>query len=262
MMRIFDSPFAVFGVALLAQWCAAYVGDLTRRKWRPLGNVEREDFGPVVTATLTLLALIIGFSFSMAVSRYDQRKSLEEAEANAIGTEFLRADLLPSADGAKLRELLRAYVQERIAFYEGRQDGAAAEAALQAELWSAATRGPAAQPTPVAALAVAGMNEVLNAQGYARAAWWNRIPLAAWALMGLVALFANLLLGYSERRTGVLVLAVLPVVLSIAFFLIADIDSPSGGVIRVAPRNLIATQQAMAQQQQPTAPQQPTPLVQ
>jgi len=255
MTKLLDSPFAVLVIALLAQWCAAYAGDLARRKWRPLGKVEREDFGPVVAATLTLLALIIGFSFAMAVSRYDQRKNLEEAEANAIGTEFVRADLLPAADAAKLRDLLRAYVKERIAFYDGRQsggrDGAAAEAALQAELWAVAARAPAAQPTPVAALAVAGMNDVLNAQGFTRAAWWNRIPLAAWALMGLVAIFANLLLGYSERKTGVLVLAVLPVVLSIAFFLIADIDSPGGGVIRVAPRNLIATQEAMAQAPSP-----------
>src|SRR3974390_2987484 len=124
MNRIIDSPYAVFVVALLAQWCAGYVGDLTRRKLRPIGKVEREDLGPVLAATLTLLVLIVGFSFSMAVSRYDQRKNLEEAEANAIGTEFVRADLLPDADGARVRDLLLAYLQERIAFYGGERGGA------------------------------------------------------------------------------------------------------------------------------------------
>jgi hypothetical protein len=56
---------------------------------------------------LTLLGLIIGFSFSMAVNRYDQRKPYEQAEANAIGTEYVRADLLPVADAAKVHTLLR-----------------------------------------------------------------------------------------------------------------------------------------------------------
>ena len=67
----------------------------------------REDFGLILAAALTLLRLIIGFSFSMATSRYDQRKNLEEAEANAIGTEYARAGLLPAADAAKVRALLR-----------------------------------------------------------------------------------------------------------------------------------------------------------
>ena len=113
MIRIIDHPSIVFVVSLLAQWGAAYTGDVFRR-WRPIGKNEREDFNTVLTATLTLLALIIGFSFSMAVSRYDQRKNNEEAEANAIGTEYARADLLPTDDGTKLRELLRRYVNQRI----------------------------------------------------------------------------------------------------------------------------------------------------
>jgi hypothetical protein len=66
----------------------------------------REDFSVILSATLTLLGLLIGFSFSMAISRYDERKNYEEAEANAIGTEYVRADLLPAADAAKVRRPL------------------------------------------------------------------------------------------------------------------------------------------------------------
>jgi hypothetical protein len=58
-----------------------------------------------------------------------------------------------------------------------------------------------AQPTPVIGLAVSGMNDVLNSQGYTQAAWWNRIPIAAWALMAVIAICANVLVGYSTRRT-------------------------------------------------------------
>ena len=248
MIRIIDHPSIVFVVSLLAQWGAAYTGDVFRR-WRPIGKNEREDFNTVLTATLTLLALIIGFSFSMAVSRYDQRKNNEEAEANAIGTEYARADLLPTDDGTKVRELLRQYVNQRISFYHGdapQISEAASEAQkLQAELWSRVVQAAAAQSTPVLALAVSGMNDVLNSQGYTQAAWGNRIPAAAWILMGLIAIVSNLLLGYRERSAGLLVLLVVPMVASIAFFLIADIDSPRGGVIRVIPHNLIAVSQLM-----------------
>ena len=118
MIRILDHPSIVFLVFLSAQWGAAYIGDVFRRR-RPPGKSEREDFDTVLTATLTLLALIIGFSFSMAVSRYDLRKNYEEAKANAIGTEYARADLLPADDGMKLRELLRRYLNQRISFYRG-----------------------------------------------------------------------------------------------------------------------------------------------
>jgi hypothetical protein len=196
---------------------------------------------------LTLLALIISFSFSMTVSRYDQRKNYEEAEASAIGTAYARADLLPADDGTKLRELLRRYVSQRILFYhdDGSQVSEAASETqkLQSELWSRVVQAAASQSTPVVALAVSGMNDVLNSQGYTQAAWWNRIPAAAWVLMGLIAIVSNLLLGYRERSAGLLVLLVVPIVSSIAFFLIADIDSPRGGVIRVIPHNLIAVSQ-------------------
>lgn len=253
MPPIIDNPFIILLIFFVAQWCAAYLGDLFRRTVRSLEADEREDFNIVLTATLTLLGLVIGFSFSMAVSRYDQRKSYEEAEANAIGTEFVRADLLPAEDATRVRELLNQYANQRIAFYLARGE-ANVEAKLQSELWSAAAHVTKSQPTPVVALAVSGMNDVLNSQGYTQAAWWNRIPVAAWGLMGLIAILSNMLLGYRERRTSRLVLLILPVTASIAFFLIADIDSPRGGVIDVAPQNLIAVSQFMNGQQQTPNP--------
>ncbi len=245
MSSILDSPIIVFIVSLIAQWLAAYVGDFSGRG-RPVRTDEREDLDIVEAAILTLLALIIGFSFSMAVTRYDQRKNYEEAEANAIGTEYVRADLLPTTDAANVRELLRRYLDQRIASYlsnEEREIGQANTegAKLEAALWSAILPAAKAGPTPVTALLVVeGMNDVLNSQSRTQAAWWNRIPVAAWSLMGLIAISCNLLLGYGQRRKGALLLLVLPVIVSISFFLIADIDSPRGGIIRVLPHSLIA----------------------
>lgn len=206
----------------------------------------------VVGATLTLLGLIIGFSFSMALSRYEQRKSFEEAEANAIGTEYLRADLLPEVDAMKVKALLRSYLHARIEFYsagEGAQLSAidAKTSQLQNELWTAVRRLTAADRNPVTALAITGMNDVLNSQGYTQAAWWNRIPPSAWALMVAMAICSTFLVGYNAKHTrrerGLLL--VLPIVLSISFFLIADIESPRGGFIRVVPQNLLALTESM-----------------
>ncbi len=246
MSDYFENPVLVLAAAFIAQTIAAHFGDFLRKRTRSFKQGERHDFNIVQTATLTLLALIIGFSFSMAVGRYDLRKTQEEAEANAIGTEYLRADLLPGDDGSRTRELLTRYLELRISFYEG---GSARElaginrqtASLQSELWSAVRAPAISQPTPTMALVVSGMNDVINAQGYTQAAWWNRIPIGAWAMMALLAIACNLLVGYSEQRKGAFLLFVLPFVVAIAFFLIADLDGPRGGVIRVHPQNLLAT---------------------
>ncbi len=252
MSKMMDSPAAVFVFALIALWLAARVGLGLAGRRKKMEAEERDDFGMIVAATLTLLGLIIGFTFSMAISRYDQRKNYEEAEANAIGTEYVRADLLPTADGARVRELLRSYLRQRILYYETRDDGDlqrinATTSQIQNDLWSA-VRGPAAaQPTAVSALTLAGMNDVLNSQGYTQAAWWNRIPVSAWGLMILIGICCNLLIGYGGRNSEShrFLFLVLPLVVAISFFLIADIDSPRGGVILVRPQNLDSLAQSL-----------------
>ena len=237
-------PGLVFLLSFVGLASAAWLGAIVS-KLRPLPEDDLTEFNLIISAILTLLGLIIGFSFSMALNRYDQRKNYEEAEANAIGTELVRAGLLTPGDATKVRALLRKYLDERILFYMARADQDLREinartAQLQNELWSAVQDPAMAQPNPVVALAVAGMNDVLNSQGYTQAAWWNRIPHAAWALMALIAVCSNLLVGYGARTTrgGGILLLVLPLVVSIAFLLIADIDSPRGGLIHVYPQNL------------------------
>lgn len=248
-MNLFDSPFVVLVLSFVMLLVAAKIGDQFRRRLLPLKDEDRNDFGIVLGATLTMLGLLIGFTFSMAVSRYDQRKNYEEAEANAIGTEYARADLLPANDASRIRELLRSYTNQRVLFYETRDLKEIAKinavtTELQTQLWSA-VRSPAAAPTPLLALAVSGMNDVLNSQGYTQAAWWNRIPGAAWLLMFAIAVCCSFLLGYgAHQRTFITV----PIAVAISFFLIADIDSPRGGEIRVVPQNLIALSQSLGTQ--------------
>ncbi len=252
MIEFLHRPLFVFLVFFLALWLAAVVGRHILRGQSKLDKELREDFGTIVTAALTLSALIVGFSFSMAINRYDQRKNYEEGEANAIGTEYVRVDLLPVADADKLRPLLKSYLEQRIAFYLV-QDGPelqqvqARTAGLQAELWSAIRSAAAAQRDPVTALVVSGMNDVLNSQGYAQAMFWNRIPISAWALMVVVGILCNVLVGYGSRdlKTGSRLLPILPLIGAIAFMFIADIDAPRHGLIRVKPQNLTSLAESL-----------------
>jgi hypothetical protein len=247
---MFNYPVLLFPVSILVLWLSALVGAQLRKR-KPLSGDEREDFGFVQAGALTLLGLIIGFSFSMAIGRYDQRRNYEEAEANAIGTEYVRAGLLPAADAARVRAQLAEYLDLRVRFYLTRDQSAlqtnhADTGRLQTEMWSAVENPALSQPTPVIALAVGGMNDVLNSQGYTQAAWWNRIPTAAWGLMIAIAICCNLLVGYGARsaRGNSRVFLILPFFVSIAFLLIADIDAPRGGLIHVAPQNLLSLAQS------------------
>jgi hypothetical protein len=246
MQRMFnplDHPFLILVVSLLTFWISAWIGGWIRMRRGVEKEEIHEDFAFVLGATLTLLGLIVGFTFAMAVNRYDQRKNYEEQEANAIGTEYVRADLLPVEDAAKVHALLRSYLDHRVLGYKTNDQQQlrqvnAETARLQIEMWSGVRAPVAASPTPVAAVILAGMNDVLNSQGYTQAAWWNRIPVAAWALLMLISVFCNILVGYVAHGRSAFLFLILPIALSISLFLIADIDSPHHGIIRVVPQNL------------------------
>src|SRR5262249_139690 len=225
MTSIIDSPFEVLGFTFVALAVAVALGNLIRKR-RLMENEEQHDFDVVLTATLTLLGLIIGFSFSMIITRYDQRKTYEEEEANAIGTEYLRVQLLPAADAAKAHHLLKDYLEKRIQFYEARDENqnqlnqiAAETSHLQGELWAVVQGVAEKNATPVTALALSGMNDVLNSQGYTQAAWWNRFPIPAWQLLFAIAVLCNVLIGYSARRQNVFSFLALPIAVSISSFL-------------------------------------------
>jgi hypothetical protein len=252
MYRVLDHPLLLFALSFLILWLAARFGASLFRRWIRLDPDARNDFTTILAATLTLMGLIIGFTFSMAIGRYEQRKNYEEAEANAIGTEFVRTDLMAATDATQVRALLQAYIDQRLAFY---QAGSAEEirqiqtrtSQLQMQLWSAVVGTAAAQPTAIGSLVISGMNDVLNSQGYTDFSWWNRIPPSAWFLMTAIAVISHVLIGYGAQntRSESILMGVLPLIISIAFLLIADIDSPRSGIIRVAPRDLTALSESI-----------------
>ena len=250
MSQLLDNPLGLFALSLPGLWLVAFGGYFAQKFSRPLRREEHDEFKTVQGATLTLLGLIVGFTFAMSVSRYDLRKNLEESEANAIGTEIARAQLLPPASRAALEKALRAYLDRRIAFYSSGEPSEIArlardEAKLQSDIWAIVRDAAAVQPTPIVALAVAGANDVLNAQGYVAAAWANRIPAPAWELMALIAAACSGLLGFGGQRFNAFLLLVVPATISVSFLLIAEIDSPRGGLIQIAPTNLVAVAQSL-----------------
>jgi hypothetical protein len=190
MSTLLDYPRIVLVVSFLLFWGAALLGAYFRKHAQPLDPDTRDDFG-TVRRHLDSSRPSHRITFSMAVNRYDQRKNYEEAEANAIGTEFLRVELLPPNDAEKLQQMLKAYLKQRMLFYTTRdsqqhRDIDARTTALQNDLWSGVRDRVAAQPTPPVALVISGMNDVLNRRRSAGSLRY-RIPVQACDPMALIA---------------------------------------------------------------------------
>ena len=236
-------PLLAFVVSLALLVTATRVGDALRRRVGVPKEEERAESGVLLGAILTLLFFITGFTFMMATGRYDLRKACEQAEAIAIRTAYSRADLLVPADAAKVQTLLKKYLDQRILLYTTRSAGRASAVTadtvrLQAELWSTLRTALPAVPPPLMGVLVSGMDDVVNSQRSSQGAWLNRIPVAAWVLMMAIGTGACWLIGYRARRTDWVAFMIVPIGVSVCFFLMADLDSPRGGAIRVAPVNL------------------------
>ena len=244
-----SSSCLVRDYVLLLLWLAAWAGMALAYRRHELPASVREDYGTIVGATLTLLGLLIGFTFSMATTRYDLRKHLEVEEANSIGTEYARLDFLPAADAGQLHGLLRQYTGLRIRFYTTRNQAELRQlntdtARMQNQMWAFVSQAAQLQPSPLSPpFASSGMNDDFEFPGLLpNPAFWKshsnrglgldvfdchpREPALAKA-MGMHRRALSALRSSCRLRS------------SISFFLIADIDSPRGGVIRIHPQNLV-----------------------
>ena len=250
MPRLTDYPAYTFLACLILFWLAGIISRVLYRRFRKT-EPDTENYTLLLGAVLSILGLLIGFTFSMAVSRYDMRKNYEEEEANAIGTEWLRLDLLPAGEAANARPLLRNYLDQRILWYRAHTEEDVAKintetTILQDKLWLIVSTQARNSQTPVMQLVTSGMNDVFNSAGYTQAAWWNRIPRSAWLLLLVLAASCIIMIGFRNSALKKATFPwLLPVVLSFAFALIADIDSPRGGMIRIQPQNLLSLDESL-----------------
>ena len=215
-------------------------------------NREMETpVGAMVGATLGLLAFMLAFTFGMAATRFDTRKQLVLDEANAIGTTYLRAAMLPERR-AEIRALLRSYVDARL---DAVRSGRVAEQIVQSEhlqsqLWSAATTIGLQQPDSiVVGLFVESLNEVIDLHAKrVTAGLRNRIPGTIWVALLTIAALSLAAMGYHAGLVGTtrsLAILVVAVSFSAVIALIADLDRPQEGTLTVSQQALIDVRQSM-----------------
>lgn len=256
MRRLADYEYLTCTVTLAALWLAVNIGAWIAQRW-PVKEEQRPQLERVTGTVLSILALIIGFSFSAAIGRYDLRKNYEEEEANAIDTEYRLADLLPEADAAQLRALLAQYVPLRVAYYSTTDyteltSTRTQRATLESEMWAVVVRNARADRSPIMGQVLAGMANVLRRPGYSEAASRDRIPDGTWTLMAILAALSCALLGYGGHgRQVVAVQLAVPLFVALAFLVIASLDAQRRGVIRVNPENLLRLEEQWASQPKP-----------
>ena len=246
---IADAPLGLAWLGLVALFAgAAELGYALRRRMVRQGRSADDDahVGYVISAALGLLALLLGFTFSVALSRYEARRDLVVAEANAIGSVLLLAELAPAADRARLTLLLDDYGRTRLAFADPDADPArlatlAAETErLQAAVWAATGRigDGSLQPLVWRALldAVGGAIDRAEERD---AAFDEHVPARVIVMLLVYATVTAGMLGFAlggsvSRHRGVAV--ALFGLLAIAIVLILDLDRPRSGSIVVSQR--------------------------
>jgi len=200
-----------------------------------LGTIEAAIYG--------LLALMIAFTFSSAASRLDVRRALVVQEANAIGTAYLRVDLLPAAAQPPLREQFRQYTETRLAVYRALSDIetsnnlAAKAAALQKEIWAGAVTATRDAPPPAPLLLLPALNEMIDITTTRAVALRTHTPWIIMSALIFLALFCALLAGYglASRRPFDTYLHRIgfAFILTLTLYVIVDLDHPRFGLIRV-----------------------------
>jgi hypothetical protein len=252
---LFSSPLLLTAIVYAGLVATGEVGFRIGRRFRArVDEKARALEGAVQTAVLGLLALLLGFSFSLVATRYDSRREVVLREANAIGTAYLRAQLLPDPQRPESQEIFRRYVLERIRAYDlGTQaaaDAAARSKELQDALWTRAmTAAREGRVSPIfATTVVQSLNEVIDSSESAVTAFENRLPESIMALLLAVAAVAAGITGYcdgvSERRL-LLVLAVQPLLVALVIGTVADMDQPFRGTVHVSRNALVRVEESM-----------------
>jgi hypothetical protein len=219
---------------------------------RSRSEEEKEaPVGAMVGATLGLLAFILAFTFGLAAARFDTRRQVLLDEANAIGTTYLRAGLLPERR-EDIRLLLRDYVDVRLeAVRSGNvTEGIRRSERLQDQLWAQAVAIGETHPTSiVVGLFVQSLNEVIDLHAKrVTAGLRNRIPGAIWMALFAVAVLSLAAMGYHaglSRTSRSLAELAVAVAFSVVIGLIADLDRPQEGVLKVSQQALIDLRQSM-----------------
>jgi hypothetical protein len=235
-------------VALLATWAGLRLG---RRDREQEGHEPEAPLGTIVSALLGLLAFMLAFTFSSSAGRYDARRELVLEEANAIGTAYLRADLLPEPQRGEIRRLLREYVDLRVAPPDRDQLAAAIARSeeIHSLLWAQLAAVTAPQSVVMVSLNVQALNAVIDLHtSRVTVVFEHRIPGTVWLTLAGVTLLSILTVGYYAGLMGrKRVTVAVPFVLAFCgvLALIADLDRVDASAIAVSQRAMLELQGSM-----------------
>lgn len=209
------------------------------------------SLGPMVGGLLGMLAFVLAFTFSMAASQYDLRKQNVLDEANAIGTAYLRADLLDKQYGIEVKRLLREYVDVRLRGVSRRNlDAALARSGeIHKLLWSQVSQAARASPSTNTALMIQSVNDVIDMHDKrVTGALYNRIPGSVWIALIIITALTMITMGIHVGFTGKRRFAAV-ISLSLAFAmlvtLVVDLNRPQSGLITVGQQSMIDLQKSM-----------------
>ena len=245
----FDAlPLWAVLLATLALVLLALQSGVRLGRWRrERGKAKLEVSAAMAGATMGLLAFMLAFTFNAAAGRYEARKSLVIEEANAIETTWLRAGFLPEPSRTAMRGLLRNYVTVRVNVPTGQvslADGLRESGALQDSMWALAVENGQRQPGSVAlGLFVQSLNEVIDLHlKRVTVGIRARVPGTIWVtlyvLMAIGMFMIGAQIGQSETRQAGTEMA-LAVSFSLVLFMIADLDRPQQGLIRISQQAMI-----------------------
>ena len=247
----------VLGLVFLVLMVAASEAGfrLGRRPGKQTSEDTKSQISTVGAGILGILGLLLGFTMSMAVTRFEVRKQLVLEEANAIGTAHLRTQLLPAAEGKEIADLLRAYTNVRVPPEDGRdiyeQITAARQesARLQDAFWQRAVAYGQKDPNPVrAGLLLQSLNEVIDLDAARWMAFQNHVPETVIYVIAVVGLLAAMVVGYTFGLGGLRQLfsiCMLSLSITLVLTVIIDLDRPHEGLIRVSQQPMLDLQKQL-----------------
>jgi hypothetical protein len=253
---LYTVPIGIVLVALFAAMLATWeIGRRIGIRERARSDEDaRTHASGLLGALLGLLALLLGFTFSMAAQRFETNREMVAHEANAIGTAYLRTDLAAEPERLALKSLIRRYVDTRVHFYESKIDlvkrnAVTAESRrLQDEMWRRTMVTAASAPTPTTALLVEAVNELIDEQGLRLQAARNHVPPTILWLLAFMSAIATGLMGFvsgfgnrRHRAPTVVVIGLIALVIVV----IVDLDRPTRGFIRGGQDALLDLQRSL-----------------
>ena len=213
--------------------------------------------GAIQGSLLGILALLLGFTFSLSLGRHDSRSEAVVSESNAIGTTWLRSQLLDEPERSEVQALLRAYVDLRVegghvavVNVEDRREILARTGAMHNELWTHARQAAAANPNPVTTgLFIQALNEMIDSFGSRDAALNRHVPELVLFLLYATFLMTGCVIGFtaglSGHRPSFVTYAMVGLIVVLVFIII-DLDRPRRGLIRISQESIIELQKSIS----------------